>query len=190
MSLLTLAEWLERTEWSIALHESAYGYATVESIHVWALCLFVGFAAMLDLRLLGLTFRRVPVSTLATRLLPWTTLGFAVMVVSGLLLFYAIPVRSYHSIFFRLKLVLLMLAGLNVWLFHSGIYRRVATWDLDVPPPRRVRIAGALSLLLWAAIIFSGRMIAYNWFDCGRTQSELMIFLTDCGGFVDPYAAP
>jgi hypothetical protein len=112
------------------------------------------------------------------------------MVVTGVLLFYAIPVRSYHSIFFRLKLVLLVLAGLNVWLFHSGIYRCVATWDFDVPPPRRVRIAGALSLLLWAAIIFSGRMIAYNWFDCGRTQSELMIFLTECGGFVDPYAAP
>lgn len=190
MSLLTLCEWLERTRWSIALHESVYAYATVESIHVWTLCLFVGFAAMLDLRLVGVTFRRVPVSELATRLLPWISVGFAVMVVSGVLLFYGIPVRSYHNVFFRLKLVLLVLAGLNVWLFHSGVYRRVATWDLDVRPPRQVRIAGALSLLLWVAIIFSGRMIAYNWFDCGRSQSDLMNFLAECGGVVDPYAAP
>ena len=137
MSLLTLSEWLERTQWSIALHESVYAYAVIESIHVWALCLFVGFAAMLDLRLVGLTFRRVPVSELAGRLLPWTRVGFAIMVISGALLFYAIPVRSYHNIFFRLKLVLLVLAGLNAWLFHSGIYHRVTTWDLDSRPPCR-----------------------------------------------------
>ena len=112
------------------------------------------------------------------------------MVMSGALLFYAIPVRSYHNVFFRLKLVMLVLAGLNVWLFHSGIYRRVTAWDLDVPPPRRARIAGVLSLLLWAVIIFSGRMIAYNWFDCGRPQSDLMNVLAECGGIVDPYAVP
>jgi hypothetical protein len=86
--------------------------------------------------------------------------------------------------------VLLVLAGLNVWLFHSGIYRRVATWDRDAWPPRRARIAGALSLVLWAAIIFSGRMIAYNWFDCGRPQSDLINFLAGCGSYVDPYAVP
>ena len=190
MSLLTVCEWLERTRWSIALHESLYAYAVVESIHVLALCLFVGFVAMMDLRLVGVTFRRVPVSELAGRLLPWTRVGFAVMVVSGVLLFYAIPVRSYNNVFFRLKLVLLVLAGLNAWLFHWGIYRRVKTWDLDALPPRRVRIAGALSLLLWAAIIFSGRMIAYNWFDCGRPQSDLIDFLAGCGDYVDPYAVP
>ena len=190
MSFLTACEWLERTRWSIALHQSLYAYAIVESVHVWALCLFVGFAAMVDLRLVGVTFRRVPVSQLVARLLPWTKVGFVVMVMSGVLLFYAIPVRSYHSVFFRLKLVLLVLAGLNAWLFHWGIYRRVNTWDLDARPPRRVRIAGALSLLLWAAIIFSGRMIAYNWFDCGRPQSDLLNFLAECGDYVDPYAVP
>jgi hypothetical protein len=47
-----------------------------------------------------------------------------------------------------------------------------------------------LSLLLWAAIIFSGWLIAYNWFDCGRPQSDLMNLLTNCGDFVDPYAVP
>ena len=58
-----VVEWLANTEWSIALHESQYGYAVVESIHVWALCLFVGFAVVLDLRLVGLIFRGVPVGT-------------------------------------------------------------------------------------------------------------------------------
>lgn len=167
-----------------------YAYALVESIHVWTLCLFVGLAAVLDLRLVGVMLRRVPVSELLARLLPWMRVGFAVMVASGATLFYAIPVRSYQNVFFRLKLVLLVLAGLNVWLFHSGIYHRVEAWDRDARPPRQARIAGALSLLLWVAIILSGRMIAYNWFDCGRPQSDLVNMLAGCGDYVDPYAVP
>ena len=65
-------------------------------------------------------------------------------------------------------MVMLLLAGLNVWIFHSGVYRRVATWDVASVPPRAARVAGALSLVLWICIVLSGRMIAYNWFDCDR----------------------
>lgn len=180
MSLLLFAEWLASTAGSVALHESQYAYPIIESVHVWTLCLFVGLAAMLDLRLMGAIMRDVPVSRVAARLLPWTITGFAIMVVSGLLLFYAIPVRSYQSIFFRFKLVLLVLAGINVWVFHSGIFLSVATWDTDRVPPRAARIAGAMSLLLWAAIIIMGRMIAYNWFDCDKTQIELIRVLAGC----------
>jgi hypothetical protein len=101
-------------------------------------------------------------------LLPWTRVGFVIMVVTGFLLFYAIPVRSYQNIFFRLKVILLLVAGLNAFLFHYGIFKRVASWDRSIPPPPRARFAGAASLVLWAAIVFAGRMIAYNWFDCDR----------------------
>jgi len=168
MSLLKFCQWLAETPWSIRLHESLWGYPLVESAHVWTLALFVGFATLLDLRLLGWTLRRVPVSEVARRLLPWTRAGFVVMVITGGLLFYAIPVRSYQNIFFRVKIVLLVIAGLNAFVFHWGIFKRVASWDRDVPPPPRARFAGAASLVLWATIIFAGRMIAYNWFDCDR----------------------
>ena len=98
-------------------------------------------------------------------LLPWTAAGFVLMVISGALLFYAIPVRTFQNIFFRIKVALLILSGLNVWIFHSGIYRRMTEWDLDPVPPRRARVAAGLSLALWAGIVVAGRMIAYNWFD-------------------------
>src|SRR5437763_7930494 len=111
-------------------------YPLVESVHVLALCLLVGVSAMLDLRLLGVTMRRVPVSQVARRLLPWITTGFMMMVISGMLLFYAIPVRSYHSIFFRMKILMLVGAGLNAWIFHAKVYRRVDRWDLYPIPPR------------------------------------------------------
>jgi len=168
MSLLWFAKWLAETQWSIDLHESLYMYPLVESVHVLTLCLFVGMSVMLDLRLLGLTLKRVPVSEVTRRLLPWMTVGFIIMVITGAALFYAIPVRSYQSIWFRVKMVMLALAGVNAWIFHSGIHKRVVDWDLDAVPPRAARVAGVCSLMLWALIVVSGRMIAYNWFDCDK----------------------
>ena len=181
MSLLAFFEQLAESPWSVSIHESEIAYSIIESIHVWSMCLFFGLAVMFDLRLLGWTMRKVPVSEFARRLLPWTVAGFVIMVISGTLLFYAIPVRSYQNIFFRFKMILLLLAGLNVWIFHSRVYPRVVTWDIDGVPPRAARVAGALSLALWIGIIVSGRMIAYNWFDCDRQpQPAIINFLTSC----------
>ncbi len=180
-SIVAFFQRMSDSSWSTSLHESRYAYDLIESVHVWALCLFFGLAVMFDLRLLGWTMRHVPVSEVARRLLPWTAVGFAVMVISGALLFSAIPLRSFQNIFFRTKMILLMVAGINVWIFHSGVYRRVATWDLAVKSPRAARVAGALSLVLWVAIVLSGRMIAYNWFDCDRQpQPAIINFLTSC----------
>lgn len=165
MSILRFCEWLANTPWSIALHESTWGYPLVESVHVLALCLFVGLAVMLDLRLLGVTMRTTPVSETVKRLFPWIAAGFAMMFISGSLLFYAIPVRTFQNIFFRVKVAMLILSGLNAWVFHSTVYRRVAKWDLNPVPPRSARVAAVVSLTLWASIIVAGRMIAYNWFD-------------------------
>ena len=66
MSLLPFCQWLAETPGSIALHESLYMYPLVESAHVLTLCLFVGMAVMLDLRLLGVTLRSVPISEIRT----------------------------------------------------------------------------------------------------------------------------
>jgi Family of unknown function (DUF6644) len=163
--MLRFCQWLESTPGSIALHESIWAYPVVESIHVLTLCLFLGLAVMLDLRLLGITLRKAPASEVLARFAPFTLAGFITMVVTGALLFYAIPVKTYLNIFFRLKLAFLLLAGLNAAFFHVTIYRRIADWDLDARPPFRARLAAGVSLLLWACIVVAGRMIAYNWFD-------------------------
>ena len=93
MSLLPFVQWLAKTPGSIALHESVFMYPLVESAHVLTLCVFLGMAVMFDLRLLGVTLTAVPMSQLKRRLGPWMTGGFIVMVITGLMLFYAIPVR-------------------------------------------------------------------------------------------------
>jgi hypothetical protein len=165
MSLLGFCQWLGSTEGSIALHESIWAYPIIESLHVLTLCVFLGLTVMLDLRLLGVTMVRTPASEVAGRLLPWTIAGFAVMVTTGALLFYAIPVKTYLNIFFRIKVALLVLAGVNVAVFQLTIWRSMDQWDVDPVPPLRARLAAGVSLVLWAGVVVAGRMIAYNWFD-------------------------
>jgi hypothetical protein len=179
--LLPLLQKLAETEWSVALHESLWVWPLVESTHVLTLTLFAGTAILFDLRLTGRALRGVPASEVLARLLPWTRVGFAIMVATGVLLFYATPVRNYQNIFFRTKMMLMVLAGLNVWLFHRGIYRRVHEWGETPVPPRAARLAGYASLILWAGVIVCGRLIAYNWFDCDlQPQSDFVNWAAGC----------
>jgi hypothetical protein len=165
MSLLGFFTWLGQTRASVAMAESIWAFPIVESIHVLGLTLFLGMAVLLDLRLVGLVLRDVAVTELVDRIMPWTMAGFLVMVVSGVLVFMNAPVRYYNNIFFRIKIVALLLAGVNAWVFHAGVWLKVSSWDRDAIAPVKVRVAGVLSLALWACVVVAGRLIAYNWFD-------------------------
>lgn len=179
--MLRWMEWLAATPWSVALHESLYVWPLLESAHVLTLALFAGTAAMLDLRLLGLAFTQVPASELTRRLLPWTRRGFAMMVATGLLLFYATPVTYYTSLFFRIKVVFLLVAAANIWYFHARTHRGIASWDVTPRPPRAARVAAVVSLVAWSGVIVAGRLVAYNWFDCKvRAQPAIINRLSGC----------
>lgn len=180
MSGREFAEWLDTIPSSTALHESLYAYSMIESTHVLALMLFVGSILMLDLRLIGVSFTTFKVSEMSGRLLPWTIAGFVVMVVTGALLFYAIPVRTYHSLWFRIKVVLFIVVAINVWVFHRRVSRDREVWDASPKPPLGARISGAVSIVAWGSVIVAGRMIAYNWFDCDRPQPDWVVSLAGC----------
>lgn len=180
MALAELAVWLEATRGSIALRESLQLYPLVETVHVLSIAFFVGTIAMVDLRLIGVAFREVPVSQMTTRILPWTIAGFVIMAATGLLLFYAVPVRTFHSIWFRIKIVLIAVAAINIFLFHWRVERDRDRWDNDARPPIGARLSAAASLAIWTGVIVMGRMIAYNWFDCDRPQSDLIAFVAAC----------
>lgn len=155
-------------------------YPWIESTHVLTLMLFAGTLIVVDLRLLGVAFKDVPVSEMTQRMLPWTVAGFVIMVITGVLLFYAIPVRTYQSLWFRIKVVFLVIAGLNAWWMHRKIMANQAEWDTAPRPPASARRSAALSLTSWAVVIVTGRFIAYNWFDCDRPQPDWVIFLAGC----------
>jgi len=156
---------LEASGGSVYIRESTIVYPIIETTHVLTLCLFLGLIALLDLRLLGVGLKGVPVSQVASRLLPWALFGFAVMAISGSLLFYSGPVKAAANIFFKIKVVMILLTGINALLFHLTIEKRIAAWDNDPTPPARARLAGAASLVLWCGVVICGRMQAYNWFN-------------------------
>ena len=166
--MLEIAIWLSETKWSIALLESLYMYPWIESAHVLSICFFIGILLFVDLRLMGVAFTKLPISEMNKKVLPWSLFGFSLMMLTGFLLFYAIPVRSYQNIFFRFKVILILLAGLNAFLFHRQMKVEGMIWDEGKSIPKSVHLKAAASLVLWSGVIISGRMIAYNWFDCDR----------------------
>jgi hypothetical protein len=174
------ALWVDSTTWSTRLHESYYMYNWVESTHVLTLMFSLGLLLLIDLRMLGYALPNVSASRLAERL-HWPMLaGFSVMVVTGVLLFYAIPVRTTQSLWFRIKLVLLFAAFINALVFHRQLRAAGADWDSGGPAPRSLRIGAALSIGFWSLIVICGRLIAYDWYDCVKNPSPLVSLLAGC----------
>ena len=130
---------------------------------------------------MGVAFTKLPISEMNKKVLPWSLFGFGLMMLTGFLLFYAIPVRSYQNIFFRFKVILILFAGLNAFLFHRQMKREGMNWDEGKSIPKSVHLKAAASLVIWSGVIISGRMIAYNWFDCDRQpQPEWVNWAAGC----------
>ena len=161
MSLDHFLQWLSETRFSMWLRGSIWPEPIVETVHVLTLTVFLGFTVLLDLRLLGVALRQRRASEVIGQLNPWVKGSFAVMVVSGALLFAGDPVAFYSTIFFKTKMVLLALALLNVLVFEQTAGRTVAEWERSPDTPRSAKAAAIISLVLWAAIIAAGRAIAY-----------------------------
>ena len=159
MSILQICQWLEDTPLGTNIRESAFPY--IEGTHVLALALSVGMIIWFDLRLAGVLFRSRPVSEVFNQLRPYFLIGFPIMFISGGLLFTAHATQCYGSNYFRVKIFLIFLAGLNILIFHSTIDRRRDQWDKTPFPPLQARLAGVLSLVFWVSIIAAGRLFAY-----------------------------
>lgn len=164
-SIVPTLEWLEGLAWTTAIRESNWGGPIIQTAHVASTVAFVGLVIMMDLRLVGLAFTHAPPAQIQRRLFPWQMAGFVPSMASGLLLCCVDPVRYYGNVMFWVKLALLALAGLNALAFHLTTYRTAGRWDEDPKGTATARLTGAVSLLFWSAVIVSGRLIAYNWFN-------------------------
>jgi hypothetical protein len=144
-----------------AMREWLWLYPAVETVHLVGVAMLVGSIAVLDLRLLGLS-RALPVRRLAAHVLPWTLASLALVVPSGMLLFVAHATDFVSNPVFALKFALVFAAAANAAVLHAGAFRGAAAWDVAAMPPPAARIAGALSLALWIAVIACGRLLAYT----------------------------
>jgi hypothetical protein len=160
MILQDLCQLLYDLPASTALRESDVVFPVIESVHVLAISLIAGTILTVDLRVGGLIFRDEPLARITRALLPYTWYGFALMVATGLPLFAAEAAKLYDNPAFRVKLMLLALAGLNALLFHLTVYRRLHEQYQHGRAPLPARMFATVSGLLWSGIIVSGRLIA------------------------------
>ena len=155
-------DWLHDLPLSEAIRTSSWMFPAIESVHVVAITLVVGSISIVDLRLLGVTSRRKPVTELTTEVLPWTWGLFVVAVITGSLMFMSKAPAYFANTPFRIKMLLLVCAGLNMLLFHFLTYRSVHRWDTDAPTLAGAKLAGILSLTFWIGVIAAGRWIGFT----------------------------
>lgn len=159
--MLEFCKWLEQTPVGAVVRESLWLFPVIEIVHLLGMTALVATVAAFDLRLLGWAMRAQRVSALAGRLLPWSWAGFAVQVVTGTLLFSSEAVHLYANPAFRMKLVLIFLAGVHALVFHWTVYRDVATWDESAALPFPAKVAGLVSILIWIGVVAAGRFIGF-----------------------------
>ncbi len=163
MDIDTLLRTLEATSIATAIRENESLFPWVESFHVLAITLVIGSIAIVDLRLMGLASRERAAGRLASEVLRCTWAAFTVAAITGVLLFASNAVNYAHNSYFQAKLVFLVLAGINMSIFHLFVGRDIARWG--IPPqttPLPARIAGAVSLLLWIGVVAFGRWVGFT----------------------------
>lgn len=154
--------WLYASGIAEYVRENESAFPWIESVHVLAITIVVGSIAIVDLRLLGYASRDRPVAALTDDVLPCTWTAFLAAVVSGALLFASNAPNYAHNPYFRAKLLLLLLAGLNMAWFQAWAAPALRTQAPGQAPPWPARLAGALSLLLWIGVVAAGRWIGFT----------------------------
>jgi hypothetical protein len=159
--MLQFCQWLDQTSVGTAIRQSLWLFPAIETIHLLGMAALMGTITVLDLRLLGWAARQQPVHKLAARTIPLAWLGFAVQVVTGTLLFSSEAVKIYGNPAFRLKMLLLLLAGAQAFVFQVFVSGRLLAWDNRPSMPFLAKAVGLTSLLLWVGIVTAGRFIGF-----------------------------
>jgi hypothetical protein len=162
MNLDALWQGLEASPIGDFVATNEWAFPAIESIHVIAIVIVVGSIAVMDLRLVGLASRSTAVTRMSRDTLPWTWGAFVIAAITGALLFVSRATSYVVNPWFLGKLVLLVLAGVNMGVFHIVTWRSVGIWDANSPLPSGAKLAGIVSLLLWVLVIFFGRAIGFT----------------------------
>jgi hypothetical protein len=161
---MDITPWLKALEDSglaTAIRNSAYLFPSLEAVHVIALSVVLGTITVVDLRLLGFASKARSAERVSMEVLKWTWGGFALAVLTGFVMFTTNARVYAHNTAFLIKLVLLALAGLNMLVFHLTAARTMDRWDRDAAPPIG-KTSAILSLVLWVAVVFAGRVIGFT----------------------------
>jgi len=162
MDVSAILSSLESTALATRIRDSLYIFPLLEAIHVFGFAMVFGTIAIVDLRLLGLASSHRSFKRVAADILKWTWAAFALTALTGALMFITNAGVYYHNFFFRTKMLMLLLAGLNMLAFELTAGRTIHRWDKSPSAPLAGKTAAALSLVIWISIIFLGRWIGFT----------------------------
>jgi hypothetical protein len=162
MDIAAILKWLEASGLAARIRESLFLFPLIESTHVFALALVFGTITIIDLRLLGVASTHRPFQRMASDILKWTWAAFALTAVTGALMFITNASVYYHNFYFRTKMVLLALSGVNMLVFELTAGRTIHSWDMALSAPRAGKVAAAASIIIWIGVIFMGRLIGFT----------------------------
>lgn len=152
--------WLEYLPISGAIG-ATWWFPLLESLHVVFITLMFGFILMVDLRLLGLAARRYSVLSISNEIVPWSAVFFVLATVTGIGMFITRASSHVLNPAFQIKMILLLLAGINIALFHFYIARNISEWNPRTRAPSLARFSAAASLGLWCGVMLAGRWIGH-----------------------------
>jgi hypothetical protein len=156
------AEWLQATPLSVAIQSTLWVTPVVQTIHI--VMIGIVFVSMLNvtLRVLGRMRADEPLPDVWRRFAPWFWSALGVMAATGLVLAISEPIRQVSALSFWLKMSLLAIAVTSALSFGRAIKAAVAAGAANPTPSSRARVLAVATILLWIAIMFLGRWIAYD----------------------------
>ena len=162
MDIAGLIKSLEASGLATTIRNSLFLFPLIESVHVIGLTMVFGTIVIIDLRLLGIASTRRRFTAIASDVFKWTWMAFAVTVTTGALMFMTNASTYYHSAYFRAKMALLALSGLNMLVFELTARRSIHAWDRNASAPASGRAVAVLSLVIWIGVIVLGRWIGFT----------------------------
>ena len=154
-----LLDWMETTWINNLVIGYAWTWPTLETLHFIGMCLLFGPIIIMDLRLAGFE-RAIPVAAVH-RLIPLTIFGFSINLITGIMFLFGDPYRYSVNIAFQLKMLLVLLGGLNALFFWLKVTPLIEGPNAQQNPPAFIKAVGVSSLLLWTGVLCLGRLIPY-----------------------------
>ena len=155
----SIIHFLKTTPVADLMNRTRWAWPISESIHFVGLALLIGIVAPLDVRLLGF-MKGVSIEALH-RLVPWAVLGFVLNLVTGLMFFIGTPEQYIGNISWWLKVLFLVIAGLNMLAFELTQRARATELPADAGTPWRLKVIGGISLTSWMLVLYWGRMLPF-----------------------------
>jgi hypothetical protein len=151
--------WVRSTWLAEFVLDHGWTWPVFEIVHYLGLTLLLATVGLFDLRVLGFGKGIAPAAL--HRLIPFGVAGFVLNLATGAAFFAGFPEQYFYNNAFRIKIAFMALAGLNIALFYTAVFRQLETLPADATAPLKARILAAISLIAWLIVLVAGRLITF-----------------------------